>query len=84
MRQQLAEWKDATVAALRHWGEVATAPGQLTESEMVDRYLKFHRGSPAALIQFARSQAPAGTDAIAEAARYEQQMESVLKRRGNG
>ena len=84
MRQQLREWQEATVDALKTWDEIARAPGELTETEQVQRYINFHRGSPRALVEFARREAPSGADALAEAQRYEQRMESLLKRRGNG
>jgi hypothetical protein len=54
----------------------------LSDEEMVRRYVERHRGNPDALIAFARRNAPAGSNPITEAVRYEQAMERLIKAHG--
>jgi hypothetical protein len=53
-----------------------------TEEELVRRYITKHRGNPDALIDFARRNAPPGSNPVTEAVRYEQEMERLIQARG--
>lgn len=55
--------------------------GKLTESEIITRYLNMHRGNPAAILEFARLNAPED-DPIRAAAEYQTEMERKLKALG--
>lgn len=81
MRQQIREVIEATKSAIQGWHEDATEPGELTDDELLERYLNFHKGRASALIDFAGREGPQGRDVIAQAARYEQRMEELLRRK---
>jgi len=59
-------------------------PTTWSDEEKVQRYLKFHRGRPRRLIRFAARNAPPGANVLAEAQRYEQAMEELVRRMNNG
>lgn len=56
--------------------------GKLSPDTVLQRYVQQHRGKPEALMEFARRMAPAGANVFDEAARYEEEMERLLRARG--
>jgi hypothetical protein len=80
MRQLVRDTIDGVKAQMRDLHEQTRAQ-PLSDDELLARYEQFHRNQPAQLITFARRNAPAGTDPIAQAMRYEAQMEALRKRR---
>lgn len=51
---------------------------ELTEVEVVERYLEKHRGRPDAIMRFVKRMSPEGEDPLEAAAHYEEEMEGAL------
>lgn len=51
----------------------------LSTQEKVQRYERFHRGRPLAVLQFAKASAPPGVNPVSEAARYVAAMEDLRR-----
>lgn len=68
--------------ALVQFTKDALQDRDLTQEEVVRRYVTEHRNQPDALIEFARQNAPQQANPITEAVRYEQEMERLLRARG--
>jgi len=80
MRQLVRDTIDGVKAQMRALHQETRAQ-PLSDDELAARYERFHRNQPQALIAFASRSAPPGTDPIAQALRYEAQMEALLQRR---
>jgi uncharacterized protein YnzC (UPF0291/DUF896 family) len=52
---------------------------ELSREELLQRYVEQHRGQLRATLDFVARMAPAGTDVLQEAARYEAEMERQLR-----
>jgi len=81
VRRLMRETIEGARDELRKFDETALAPQDLSEEEVLRRYVNHHRGRPGAMVTFARRQAPPGADPLAEAVRYEEKMEKLLRRR---
>jgi hypothetical protein len=53
-----------------------------SDDELMDRYVRLHRGNPAAMAQFTAGRVQPGQNALAEMRRYEAAMEQKLRDRG--
>jgi hypothetical protein len=53
-----------------------------SDDELVARYVRLHRGNPAAMAQFTAGRIRPGQNALAEMRRYEATMEAKLRERG--
>jgi hypothetical protein len=53
-----------------------------TDVQMLNAYVRLHRGNPAAMAQFVSQHAPAGSNPLAQMRRYENDMERRLAAKG--
>lgn len=81
MRDLIKGVISGAVEQLRGWSEAMASPAAYTDDELLDRYVRFHRNRPSAMLDFAGRDAPRGADVLGEAARYETRMEKLFQRR---
>ena len=82
MRKLIREAIEGARDEMTRFVEYAHADAELSEEEQLNRYVDRHRGQLRATLAFARRRAPPGADVLAEAERYEREMERRLQARG--
>ena len=82
MRKLIRETIEGARDAITGFVDDMHGTAELSEEEQLDRYVEKHRGQLRATIAFAQRRAPPGADVLAEAERYEQEMERKLRERG--
>ena len=80
MRRLMRQVIEGARDELRAFGERTQQERALSDEEQLARYVQLHRGRPGEIVRLARRMAPAGSDALTQAVRYENEMERRLAR----